>query len=454
MNPPRHHCFEISFPGVDFDAYLTQSENVKPVHHAHLFPNGDAIEIRIYFEQNTYFGDKLSRWAYETDWDTFGKTILAEIEEESERLQRLDFTHSKLRGIQSTMGARFIVLSIDSFQGYWPVNKELAGTGEFYLSDSGFHVVKHFYAPLWGIDGEYQISRMDGMDRFYGIGVSKFRPEFFLRPMGNVEDREERIIKEPKIQFQYPIDVSLEEALNQAEIVRNLISFHSHTTIDYVTSKVYLRESTVITRKVVQQTISKPSGHLWGFGNDMQLHQFLDNDWQHLLLQENFKKLEKLMELFLQSLLVDGSSKFLLYWTMLEICSKTKPEDEQFRSHLSKKEKGKKFKEAFQVLSEIVGDEDRTEFEKRWNDTLKLLMNKPMAGAFLKYFIKEGLDPSSWPISLKDLKDMRNNIVHGSTSEVSSKELRRANVFLYRVAGILILKHLGIQEWELDLSLR
>ena len=121
---------------------------------------------------------------------------------------------------------------------------------------------------------------------------------------------------------------------------------------------------------------------------------------------------------------------------------------------MSKKERGKKFKDAFGVLSEIVHDEDRTEFGKRWNDTLRLLMNKPMASAFLKFFLKEGLDPIGWPISLKDLKDMRNSIVHGSTSEVSSRELRRANVFLYRVAGILILKHLGIQQLKLDPSVK
>lgn len=454
MKAENYHCFEISFPGVDFDSYMPRAEKVKAAHHAHLFPDRETIEIHIYFEPITDFGGKLSRWAYDSDWNAFGKSIVAEIDNNNDRLQRLDFTHSKLLEIKSKMDAEFVVLTIDTFQAYWPPNSERQGTGEFYLNESGFDVVKHFYSPLFGFDGEYKISRRYGMDRFYEIGNSKFRPEFNFVSIGNVNEREDRIIKEPKIQFQFPADLALEEALYIAEIARNLISFYSHASIDYTKSKVYLKEYTVITRRIAKRTISNPISRLWGFGNHMQLHEFLDNDWNNLLQKENSSKLGKLIELFLQSQLVGGSSKFLLYWTILEVCNNTKQEDETFRSRLQKDDMKKNFKAAFEILSQIVHDEDRPEFEKRWDDTRKLLMNKPMAGAFLKFFEKEGLDQSSWPISLKKLKDMRNRIVHGSTTEISSHELRRANILLYRVAGILILKHIGISQWKLDTSIK
>lgn len=454
MKTENHYCFEISFPGVAFDSYMPRAEKVKAVHHAHLFPDRETIDIYIYFEPSTDFGGKLSRWVFESDWDAFGKSIVAEIDNQNDRLQRLDFTHSKLMEIKSTMDAVFVVLTIDTFQAYWLPNKELQGTGEFYLNESGFDIVKHFYAPLWGFNGEYKISRRNGMDVFYKIGNSMFRPEFFFESEGSVNERENRIIKKPKIQFQYPADLALEEAMYIAEIARNLISFYSHTSIDYTTSKVYLKEYTVITRRISKRTISNPMSRLSGLGNNLQLHVFLNSDWNHLIQKENSAKLGKIVELFLQSLLVDGSSKFLLYWTILEICSKAKPEEEKFESRLSKKEERNKFNEAFEVLTEIIHDADRAEFKKRWDDTTKQMMNKPMAGALLKFLHKEGLDPSIWPISLKELKDMRNRIVHGSTNEISSHELRRANILLYRVAGILILKHLGIPQWKLDTSLK
>lgn len=461
MLTENHHCFEISFPSVDFDSYLSRSENVKTMHHAHLFPDRDAIEIHIFFEPNTHFGEKLSRWAYDSDWEVFGKSIVAEISSSEKRLQGLDFTNSKLQGIRGSMGASSIILSIDSFIGYWPVNKARVGTGEFYLSEPGFHIVKHFYAPLLpGLNGQFAISRRrtSKKDRkrntYFKIGTSKFRPEFFLRPMGNIEDREERIIKEPRIHFKYSANLKLGEALRQAEVVRNLMSFYSHSSIDYITSIVYLEGETIITRKVPTQSPSKPLGNLQEFGNDMDWDAFLGNDWKLLLVEENSMKLDRLVELFLQSLLVKGGSRFLIYWTMLEICSKTKPEAEQFMSRLSKEGKNKKFKEAFEILSEIVSEEDKIEFEKRWENTSSQLMNKPMAGAILKFLLNEKIDPNTWPISLKKLQDIRNRIAHGSTNEVSSQELRRANMLLYRIAGILILKLLGIQQWELGLSLQ
>jgi hypothetical protein len=52
------------------------------------------------------------------------------------------------------------------------------------------------------------------------------------------------------------------------------------------------------------------------------------------------------------------------------------------------------------------------------------------------------------------LYQLRNNIIHGSIEKVNAEELRKANILLYRINGILILNLMGIKDWKLKLKIK
>ena len=55
------HCLEIEFPDVDFNQYYIKAKTeVKQIHHAHLYTRQDEIELRIFYEDSSYFGEKLA----------------------------------------------------------------------------------------------------------------------------------------------------------------------------------------------------------------------------------------------------------------------------------------------------------------------------------------------------------------------------------------------------------
>jgi hypothetical protein len=68
----------------------------------------------------------------------------------------------------------------------------------------------------------------------------------------------------------------------------------------------------------------------------------------------------------------------------------------------------------------------------------------------VSFLESQGFDPESFPISIRALKELRNNITHGSIDKVNAEQLRNANILLYRISGILILNLIGITDWKLN----
>jgi len=57
------HCLDIEFPDVDFSPYYIKSKTeISQVHHGHLYIKQDEIELRIFYEDSSHFGEKLAAW--------------------------------------------------------------------------------------------------------------------------------------------------------------------------------------------------------------------------------------------------------------------------------------------------------------------------------------------------------------------------------------------------------
>ena len=280
-----YYSLEIAFPEINFDNYCIKCENVKYVHHAHLSTKANEIELKIFYEPKTYFGEKISMWTSRINWGKFGSFIKTSNENQNDRLKRIDFSNSKLLGMSNGTGqfegnSKFVIIKLDSAKFYWNPVKEELNTAEFYFNDAGFNVVSDFYGSLFGLDGEFSISRMDGMDVFYQIEKAEFRPEFNFCYSDNKENSKATIIKEPKLQFRYKENISEDEAVLYGEVIRLIASFYFHTKIDFILTRIHLTEYTLTIKKIQEKNYYETSGGLWGFKNYWDFHKLLQADWQ------------------------------------------------------------------------------------------------------------------------------------------------------------------------------
>lgn len=64
----NYHCLDIEFLNVDFNSFYINSEiEVSKVHHAHLTSKENEIELKIFFNDKSYFGDKFMQWVEKID---------------------------------------------------------------------------------------------------------------------------------------------------------------------------------------------------------------------------------------------------------------------------------------------------------------------------------------------------------------------------------------------------
>ncbi len=460
------HCLDIEFPDVDFSPYYIKSKKeIDKIHHAHLFARADEIELRIFYDDESYFGEKLSVWSDTVDYKKFGSFIKVKTTKNhtNERIQKIDISEAKLCGLSSGSNyyegeKKYVIVKIDTVKFYWNPNEETKNTAEFYLDDKGFRVVNPFYGvfgpkTFFKNDGKFEINRMNDSKKFYKLGKSSFRPEFNVYSKGNKKDRTATIIKEPKIQFKYKGGITEEEAIFYGDVVLMLASFYHHIKIDFTIRRIHLPENTITIKNIEEKNYYDTSGNLWGFEIHWNFNKFLQSTWQKDTVK-NFELLSKAITLFNQSHLVDNSSAFLIRYNIIEICDKHKQDNEKFTLILNKKQRKQKQDEALNKLLETIKTDEHEEFKKRWGNVQTLLQNKPMKNQLGSFLESQGLDPKTFPVSIKDLKELRDFITHGSIEKVDLETLRKSNILLYRISGILILNLMGIKDWKLNTKIK
>lgn len=462
----EYHCIEIEFPDVDFKPYYIEGKKeINKVHHAHLYPKLDEIELKIFYDERSFFGEKLSVWSSKINSKIFGSFIKVNLTQNNtnNRLQKIDVTKAKLCGLSNSTSyyegdEKYVIVKIDTVTFYYNPNEDYNKTAEFYLDDKGFRVVEPFYGILgpnsfFKNDGKFELSRMKDSNKFYKLGKSSFRPEFNLFSSDNRKDRTGTIVKEPKIQFKYQNGITENEAILYGDVVLMLASFYHHIKIDYTLRRIHLPVNTIVIKNIEQKNFFDTSGSLWGFGLYWDFNKFLQAGWQKETLK-NYTLLSKAIILFNQSHLVDNSSAFLIRYNIIEICDKQKQSKEKFTLRLNKRYRKEKQDEALEKLLETIKSDEHEEFKKRWQDVQALLQNKPMKNQLVSFLESQNLNPENFPIKIEVLKELRNNITHGSIDKLDLELLRKANILLYRICGILILNLIGIKEWKLDVEIK
>lgn len=453
-----YYCLDISFPGINFNDFYVKREIVEEKHHAHLYARENEIELRIFYDPKTNFGEKLCTWAATIHWSNFGTYLQTEGEEQNDRLKKIDLSESGLIGVhlgsnQYEGSSKYVVLKINSAKFYWTPSEEELNTADFYLSNAGFNIVKSFYTTLFGWDGEFDIKRMNDRDVFYNLRESQFRPEFDFAYSDDRNNRQVVITKEPKIKFKFNDEVSDELCIFYGKLVSLLASFCFHFNVQYSTIRIRSKDHTLVVRKIFKEPPYENRGGLQGFGSNLNFHSLMQLEWQEKAIC-NFKKFEKLVELFNQAMIVDSNSEFLIRYNIIEICNSGKKQiTKKFKETLNEDQRKAKYAEALNCLLDTIDKEDHEQFINKWKTLSGKLKLRPMLSPLTSFFEEQNLKPSEFPISANEIKEMRDNIVHGSIEKIDDDRLRKLNKLLYRINGILILNLLGISDWKLDLEL-
>lgn len=450
-------CLDIEFPNVDFSKYYDKKD-VESLHHAHLHSSNNKIELRIYFDIKTNFDYKLMMWAANISANKFGSYLRISNENKNFRMLKMDLSESTLINIKRDSEFRdgrgnYVAIEIDTYKIYWEPDPHQLNTGEFYLAKNGFQVVDEFYSLLFGFGVNFDMKRMKGKTQKYKLLKSKFRPEFLTSSKDKKGNRVASVIKEPKIQFQYDGTIQESEATLYNDIVLLLASFYHHEKIDFRLCRIYMKDYTISIKKIERQTPINSYGGLGGFGLYWDFHKFLTAKWRNGTLK-NLPLLKSSIELFNQALLVDRNSEFLIRYNIIEICNRIKPQFKKIKFLKTRHDQESKFEEAFKILYDIVSPTDKPGFKNKWQSISNNLKIKPMKSPLNTFLTSQKLNVNEFPISIDELKALRDNITHGSINKVDAELVRKSNIFLYRINGILILNLMGIKTWKFNYTIK
>ncbi|MBK7965760.1 MAG: hypothetical protein IPK10_11065 [Bacteroidetes bacterium] len=212
----EYYCLDIEFPSVDFSLYyINGKKEISKIHHAHLFIKKENIALKIFYEDQTFFGEKLMQWSSEINSKKFGSFLKINVTKNQtyEHLQKVDLSDANLIGVKFSStyyenGKKYILVNIDTVKCYWNAVETECYTAEFYLDDKGFRVVEPFHSILtpktwFKNDGNFNIGRMNDSKIYYKLGKSNFRTAFNFATKDERKLRVSTITKEPKIQFKY-----------------------------------------------------------------------------------------------------------------------------------------------------------------------------------------------------------------------------------------------------------
>jgi hypothetical protein len=461
-----YYCLDIEFPNVDFNSFGSEDETeTNQIYHAHLYTSHEEIELRIFLEDSSFFYEKLKAWLFTIEAGKFGSFVKATTTQNytNTYLQKADFTESAWLTLHRRPdyyeGAnKYIILKLDSVKLYFTPNMERVNTAEFYLDDKGFRVVEPFYGILGQKtepknDGKFEIKRKENTTKLFELEKFTFQPEFYFLPEDTNEKRNATIKKVPRIKFKYQENITEKEALLYADWVLLLASFYYHVKINYTIRKIFLHDSTVSLINISKPNHQEKNANLWSFGIFWSFEKFLKESCSKSSLR-NFKLLSKAITQFNQALLVDSSSAFLIRYNIIEICPQKK--EEQVFWNFSKKDEELKsfFIEVRDGISKIIDSKERELFNNKWNSIEGIIKRKSLKKQLEDSLISNRIDVKILPIKLSKIVQLRNDITHGSVDKINLELLRKANILLYRISGILILNLMEIDDWKLNTEIR
>lgn len=325
-------------------------------------------------------------------------------------------------------------------------HKENINQGKVYLNDNGLKIVNKFYSIFSNFNDKnvFEIKRMKGMENFYECNNLKFRPELEFWWKDERISEEFTIKKIPIINYSFENE-SYESAKEKIDIICKFLSFSfgirvNYTNLHYRTvDNIYYFSN----YETLDHTYNSKFSPIFRFlKENCRIEKILCTDWfNHYILKS--KKLDKAIENYLHSREVDGSSKFLLLFNIIEIFN-VKQEVEQFELNELKEEN---FKKALELIEETLIDKDEINLLRdKWKWSINKLILKPMKSPLEETLRQNGIEAEKFGFNFDSLKKVRDKLTHGSVSSIKEEKLKEYIYAMGKISISLILAQLGFME--------
>lgn len=427
----EYYCLDIKFK----EQKISTSE-----HHAHLYITNDDIYIKIFKDENNHNADR----NFLESNNTLG--YFYENFELIESQIKILFEKSRIWKV-ITSSDNFFIIHLTSITIIKKnQNKEQINEGKVFLNENGLKIVSEFYSFFTNFSDKniFKISRMQEMEDFYNCKSFKFRPELDFIGNDKRNSSEFTVKKTPIIKYSFE-DESFESVIEKIDIISKFLSLYYGIRVNYTNLHYRTKDEVYYYSnydKLDHSYNSKISTIQRFLKTNSRIEKILKTDWFENYIKEKFK-IDKAIENYLHSREVDGSAKFLLLFSNIEIFY---GKDEPLKVELNEL-KEENFAKALNLIIESLADiNDINVVKNNWQRTINNLTTKPMGSPLENTLIQNGIHSENYGFKFNELKNVRNKLTHGSVSSIDDEKLKEYIYAMSKISISLILSKLGFKD--------
>ena len=410
-------------------------------HEANLTINEDKIILAVRFPHLDIINFRTGTWNNEVDFDSWGKYVICEnnkaYRNEGEAVD-IDFSESKLLTYSGSSNSPYISFLISKIQySYKYESKE--NEAIFWLNKAGHAFVQDYYNIAWG---KALPERKNIMP--HNVLESQCIPLFEFINNDNKNEQKIKIRKVPIIKWRkfsiWPSVIQYNTWISQ------LASIYYGNEINYTQARIDSDGRRTIIYQILSDSNLKSQNTFLYFNGLHQVYKFLDTISYRQIEVYN-KQFAAITERFIQSLYLDGSTRYLVLYNILELCQNV----------YSNGKKDNKISQAARyaitakiellinhitvqfnnVLEDIEDPIIKQSVKARYNAACSALNREPSGKTMLKFIEEQGFDVDRIrDYTNENIFILRNQIIHGSSVKISDS----INDILSFIGIVLILR--------------
>ena len=411
-------------------------------HEALLIVSDDEIRLDVKFPNLDKINHRMGTWNNEISYDSWGKHVVCEnnkaYKDGSNESVSIDFSDSKLLTYKGSTASPYISFYIDriKYSYDYPTDKDEA---TFWLNDAGHKFIQDYYNVGWGIE----LPKRMNIEAHDILGARCYPYFDFYRVSGS-NSREIIIRKTPKVKW-YDFD-EIESVVKYNSWICQLASLFYGNDINYTGGRIDFKGKRTVIHQILPTSILKSRDILLYFNGLHEIYQFIN-----AVSFDNYKKYDqkftRIIERFVQSLYLDGSTRYLALYNILELCKSTYKKDKSKKDYNDNptinailQQISDCLKKGYDdVIKEIKDESIKQKIGSQYNSANSALTREP-TGKEMQNFIEKFFDIQKIQhYTKKDIFKLRNAIMHGDSKNISNE----INDIVEHIGIILILKLLG-----------
>lgn len=417
--------------------------NENEFHEARLTITEDKIVLAIQFPHLDRINFRMGTWNNEVDFGIWGKYVICENNKayrNEDEFVDIDFSESKLLTYSGSSHSPYISFLINKVQYSYNFESEENGA-IFWLNKAGHTFVQDYYNIAWG---KALPERKNIMP--HNVLDSQCIPLFEFINNDNKNDQEIKIRKVPIVKWS---NFSTYQSVIQYNTwICQLASIFYGNEINYIQARVdFDGRRTIIYQMLPDSNIDNQNTFLY-FNGLHQIYNFLDTI-SYSQIKAYSKQFATISERFIQSRYLDGSTRYLVLYNILELCQNVyckEKKDEKISKAVRKSINAKiellrnyittQFNDIIKDIEEPIVKQS---IKARHNAACSALNREPSGKTMLKFIEEQGFDIDRIrEYTNEDIFILRNQIIHGSSVKISDS----VNDILSFIGKVLIIRML------------